>query len=121
MVSIVTNVRLKEGSEQDWDAAMRERMTAAAKRPGWVGGQLLQSDDPSADRVIVGTWRSRADWERWHDDPEFTKTRAQIDDLIAEPEQHAWYQVVVDARPATPPRSSAPKRARKPASPRHGE
>ena len=26
MVSIVTNVRLREGSERDWDAAMRKRI-----------------------------------------------------------------------------------------------
>ena len=35
MVTIVTDVHLKEGSEQDWDAAMSERMEAAKKQPGW--------------------------------------------------------------------------------------
>jgi heme-degrading monooxygenase HmoA len=100
MVSIVTNVRLREGRERDWDTAMRERMAAAARQPGWIGGQLLESDGGAAHRTIVGTWQTRGDWQRWHEDPSFTKTRAELDDLTAEPEQHTWYGVLVDARPA---------------------
>jgi heme-degrading monooxygenase HmoA len=98
MVSIVTNVRLQEGRERDWDAVMRERMAAAAKQPGWIGGQLLEPDAGSR-RTIVGTWRTRDDWQRWHEDPAFTKTRQELDRLTTEPEQHTWYRVVVDVRP----------------------
>ena len=47
MMTIVTHVHLKEGAGREWDAAMRTRLSAAKKRPGWVGGQLLrQSDKP---------------------------------------------------------------------------
>ena len=98
MVSIVTNVRLQEGRERDWDAVMRERMAAAAKQPGWIGGQLLEPDAGSR-RTIVGTWRTRDDWQRWHEDPAFTKTRRELDQLTTEPEQHTWYRVVDDGRP----------------------
>ena len=38
MVTIVTRISLKEGSEPEWDAAMRERFDAARTQPGWVGG-----------------------------------------------------------------------------------
>ena len=78
MVSIVTQIRLKEGSQHEWDTAMRERMAATAKHPGWIGGQ--------------------ADWQAWHQDPKFTKTRAALEGLAAEPEQHTWCRVIVDVR-----------------------
>ena len=42
MMTIVTHVHLKEGVGRAWDAAMRTRLSAAKKRPGWVGGQLLR-------------------------------------------------------------------------------
>lgn len=45
MVTIVTNVELKEGVDQEWDAVMGSRMTGAKKQPGWVGGQLLRSEE----------------------------------------------------------------------------
>jgi len=98
MVTIMTDIHLKEGSEQDWDAAMRERMAAAKKQPGWVGGQMLEPEDDPRRRVIVGTWQTRDDWEKWHEDPEFAETREELEGLVMEPEQHEWHEVVLDVR-----------------------
>jgi heme-degrading monooxygenase HmoA len=69
MTTIVTEVELKDGAEREWDAIMAARMKEAKKRSGWVGGQLLASEEDPKKRVIVGTWKSRADWEEWHQDP----------------------------------------------------
>ena len=113
MVSIVTSVRLKEGSEREWDDAMRERMAAAGRQPGWIGGQLLQPEDSNPTRIIVGTWQSRDDWARWHADPQFTRTREELDGLTAAPEEHRWCRVAIDARPAGEARATT--RTRKPA------
>ena len=82
MVTIVTEIELRDGAEPKWDEVMRERMVAATAQPGWVGGQLLQPEGDPGRRVIVGTWRSREDWEQWHADPKFRATRAQLDDLL---------------------------------------
>lgn len=112
MVSIVTSVRLREGSEQEWDDAMRERMAAAGQQPGWIGGQLLQPEDSSPTRIIVGTWQSRDDWQRWHTDPQFTRTREELDGLTAAPEEHTWCRVAIDARPAGRGRTSPARGAK---------
>ncbi len=100
MMTIVTHVHLKEGAGRDWDAAMRTRLSAAKKRPGWVGGQLLRPADKPERRVIVGTWRTRGDWEAWHHDPQFTKTRQRLDRLESAPAEHWWHDVVLDIRKA---------------------
>jgi len=65
MKTIGSHVHLKPGAGRDWDAVMRRRLSAATKRPGWVGGQLLRPADKEDKRVIVGTWRTRADWDAW--------------------------------------------------------
>ncbi len=59
MMTIVTHVELKPGTEGEWDQAMHERLRAAEDREGWVAGQLLRPVDKPHDRVIVGTWQSR--------------------------------------------------------------
>ena len=69
MMTIVTHVHLRQGTGPDWDAAMRTRLSVARKASGWVGGQLLRPAEKPDRRVIVGTWRTRADWEAWHHDP----------------------------------------------------
>jgi heme-degrading monooxygenase HmoA len=109
MMTIVTHAHLKEGAARDWDAIMRRRLSAATQRPGWIGGQLLRSADKPDRRVIVGTWKSRRDWEGWHHDPQFTDTRRQLDALENAPCEHWWHEVVLDVRKASTPAPSLSK------------
>jgi heme-degrading monooxygenase HmoA len=94
MVTIVSHVELKPGTEGEWDRAMHERLRAAERRPGWVSGQLLRPIDKPHTRVIVGTWESRDAWAAWHKDAAFRETRARLDGLEAGPAQEWWHEVV---------------------------
>ncbi len=100
MMTVVTTTLLRPGGEEEWDAAMRERFDSARSRPGWVSGQLLIPEAQRSTRVIVGTWRSREDWESWHADPAFLERRATLEQLEAEPSRTEWFDVVADARAA---------------------
>lgn len=99
MMTIVTLVTLKEGSEPEWDAAMHERLEAAKGQPGWVSGQLSMPVDRLDQRAIIGTWETRAHWEAWHNDPAFTETRQRLEGLQTEASQMQWYEVLVDKQP----------------------
>jgi heme-degrading monooxygenase HmoA len=101
MMTVITYVTVREGAEPEWDAAMRERLDSARGRAGWLKGQLLIPLDGLNKRVIVGTWRSRGDWEAWHQDPAFEATRTRLEGLQAEPSETAWYEVVVDRAAST--------------------
>ena len=113
MMTIVTHVHLKDGAAREWDGVMRTRMSAAIKQPGWVGGQLLRTVENPDRRVIVGTWRTRADWEAWHHDPQFTKTRQRLDGLESAPAEHWWHDVMLDVRKSShrPPALQVSKQA----------
>jgi heme-degrading monooxygenase HmoA len=94
MMTIVTHITLREGTEPDWDTAMRERLAAAADKPGWVAGQLLMPLDQLNKRIIVGTWATRADWEAWHQDPAFAETRKRLEGLEAGAAEQWWHEVL---------------------------
>ena len=96
MMTVVTHSRLREGSEPEWDSAMAERLATAQGRPGFVRCQLLIPLDQPAGRVIIGTWRTRADWEAWHEDETFRETRRRLDGLQEAPSETAWYEVLTD-------------------------
>jgi heme-degrading monooxygenase HmoA len=98
MMTVVTTISLRPGAEAEWDAAIRERFESARGRPGWISGQLLTPDDAGSTRVIVGTWRSREDWESWHHDPAFLDQRTTLERLEEGPSRSEWFQVVADAR-----------------------
>jgi heme-degrading monooxygenase HmoA len=94
MMTIVTHVELKPGTEGEWDRTMHERLKAAESREGWVAGQLLRPIDKPHDRVIVGTWESRDHWAAWHRDATFRETRQRLDGLEARPAEEWWHEVV---------------------------
>jgi heme-degrading monooxygenase HmoA len=98
MMTVITRVSLKPGSEPEWDKAMRDRLDAAHDQPGWVGGQMLIPLDGLNQRVIVGTWNSRADWEAWHEDPAFQETRRRMEELQDAPDDMQWFEVAIEAR-----------------------
>jgi heme-degrading monooxygenase HmoA len=98
MITVMTRAKLKQGSEPDWDQTMRERLEAARNHVGWVGGQLLMPLDALDERVIVGTWQTRADWEAWHTDAAFLETRRRLEGLQEQPDDTTWHEVVAEVR-----------------------
>ena len=98
MMTVITHVSLREGTEPEWDAAMSERLEGAEGEAGWIGGQLLRPVDHPAARVIVGTWETRADWETWHRGAAFRETRERLAGLEAGPSQTRWYEGVMERR-----------------------
>lgn len=98
MMTIVTHVTLKPGSEPEWDKAMRERLSAAKDKRGWLGGQLLIPLDHMDRRVIVGCWETRADWEAWHTDKAFEETRQRLEGLQTGLGESWWHEVIFDPR-----------------------
>jgi heme-degrading monooxygenase HmoA len=98
MMTVVTTMKLHPDSKHEWDSLISERFRSAHRRVGWLSGQLLSPEDSPNTRVIVGTWRSKRDWEAWHEAPEFLATRARLDELQAEAHQTVWYEVIEDAR-----------------------
>jgi len=101
MMTVITRVSLRPGSEPEWDEAMRERLGAARNKAGWVGGQMLIPLDGLNQRVIVGTWQTRSDWEAWHEDPAFQETRQRMEKLQDQPDRMDWFEVAIEAREAT--------------------
>lgn len=97
-MTVITRVTLKEGTEPDWDEAMRDRMGTAESVDGWVTGQILIPLEGLNERVIVGVWETRAAWEAWHNDPTFQETRERLAEIDADEGTTTWHEAVYDAR-----------------------
>jgi heme-degrading monooxygenase HmoA len=93
MESVITRVVVNSGSESEWEAVMRDRMTAAESSPGWIGGAILAPEDDASARLIVGLWESRDAWKRWHDDPAFHDTGERLKGLESDGGTPAWHSV----------------------------
>ena len=98
MVTVVTQVRLKDGREAEWDEVFAKRVQAAREQKGFEFVQLCRPEAAPGERVIVGCWHSQDDWKSWHEDPAFLETRAELEESNDESGHSRWYEVVVEAR-----------------------
>lgn len=94
MMTVITETTLESGQEPQWDQAFQERLEDAQQQPGWIGFQLLIPLDAPNQRVVVGTWESRAAWEAWHNTETFQRTRQLLNELEQTDGQERWYEVL---------------------------
>lgn len=94
-MTIVTQIKIAQGQEPAWDAAMRERIAAAKDQSGFVSVQLAIPADAPDERVVIGTWETRADWEAWHENERFRSTRERMDRCEVERKGEWWHEVVL--------------------------
>ena len=97
-MTIITHVRIREGQEPAWDAAFLERAAAAREQPGFVAVQLCAPHGAINERVIIGTWQTRADWEAWHGSDAFQETRRLLEHVDDEKQRESWHEVVLEER-----------------------
>ena len=96
MMTIVTHLKIHPGREPGWDEAFRRRVEAARAQRGWVGVQLCIPAEAPNERIVIGTWESRADWEAWHATDVFQETREQMEGAETEGRREWWHEVVLD-------------------------
>jgi len=94
MLTVMTETTVQTERKDDWDRAYRERVEDAQRQDGWVDLHLLIPVDDDRRRVVVGTWRSRDDWQRWHDTETFQRTREALDAATEEHGEDRWFEVV---------------------------
>ncbi len=96
MMTVVTRVRVRPGQEEAWDAAFRRRIANVREQPGWIAVQLGSPVDAGDERVVIGTWERREDWEAWHHSPGFQETREALEAAEAGDHSETWHGIVLD-------------------------
>jgi heme oxygenase (mycobilin-producing) len=94
MLTVMTETIVREGMEAEWDRAYHERATDAQRQPGWVALHLLMPHGSPRSRVVVGTWRDRESWERWHETDTFQRTREALNAATESHGDDRWFDVV---------------------------
>ena len=93
MITVITETTVKPGHEPEWDRAYQARIDDARRQPGWIDAQLLVPEGEPHRRVIVGTWRARADWEQWHQTAVFQQTRTPMNGATQDDGEVRFYEV----------------------------
>lgn len=67
----------------------------ATVQPGYISGETLRCIDCAGEFLVVSTWNSVEDWQRWLASPERKVIQDQVDDLLDEKTEYKLYEPLV--------------------------
>ena len=85
------------------DPAMAEKLvplivqlrSLATVQKGYMTGQTLRCLDCPGEYLVISTWHTSEDWQRWFASSARLELQRQIDDLLGEPTQYRLYEPLV--------------------------
>jgi heme-degrading monooxygenase HmoA len=84
-VRIIIDRKVKKGKEVDFAKLLRKLRSKAIFSEGYISGEMLRDRDDPQNYIVITTWQSVADWERYEKVPETSKIHARIEKLMAKP------------------------------------
>lgn len=62
---------------------LRQIRPLASMEPGYISGETLRNDNDPSDYLVISTWKTIEDWERWVRNIERKGIHDRIDSLLA--------------------------------------
>jgi heme-degrading monooxygenase HmoA len=60
----------------------RQMRSLATQQPGYISGETLKRLDDSNTFLVISTWQTSEDWEKWFQSPERKEVLEKIDALL---------------------------------------
>jgi heme-degrading monooxygenase HmoA len=67
----------------------------ATVQKGYITGQTLRCIDCPGEYLVISTWHTEADWQRWFASSARQALQQKIDELLGEPTQYRLYEPLV--------------------------
>jgi heme-degrading monooxygenase HmoA len=82
-VRIIIDRKVKKGKVSDLSKLLRELRSKAMPSKGYISGETLRALDDPYNYLVITTWQSVEDWQKWVKDRERRKIQARIEKLMA--------------------------------------
>jgi len=84
-VKVLIERHVKKGKEGDLIELLNKMRVELVSQPGYVSGELLQSQKDKSTIFALSTWLSELDWKSWEGTPSRLEIESQIASLLTEP------------------------------------
>ncbi len=86
-VRVVIQRWVRYGREAELRRALEQMRVQALNQPGYVSGETLRSPADPSLWVVISTWETMADWQRWAQGPDRGEFESRIAHLVAQPSE----------------------------------
>ena len=93
---------VRYGREAELRRALEKVRRQARDQPGYISGETLRCPTDPSLWVVISTWETMADWQRWTQGPDRIELESRVAHLIAAPTQVLVLESIAVDYPATP-------------------
>ena len=69
----------------------RHMRSLATQQPGYISGETLKKLDESNTFLVISTWQTSEDWEKWYRSPGRKEILEKIDALLGDKTEYEIY------------------------------
>jgi len=67
---------------------LTELRSMAFRQPGYISGETMRNVSDPAEFLVISTWKSLEDWQRWFADERREKLEGKVDAIIGAPTEY---------------------------------
>jgi heme-degrading monooxygenase HmoA len=86
MIRVLIDRVFAQGMEEELRGIEQEARQQAVKIAGYISGESLRDTSNPQHNLVISTWRSREDWERWMASDRRKTVTTRITPLLEQPE-----------------------------------
>jgi heme-degrading monooxygenase HmoA len=90
-VKIVIKRKVPKEKEKELLPLIKQLRIATTQQAGYISGETLKRIDKPGETVVVSTWESAEDWNRWVTSPERSVLQTKIDTLLGQEPEYEIY------------------------------
>ena len=91
MAKILIRRKAPETMVKELFQLLTQLRAITVKQPGYVNGETLRRIDQQGETLVISTWQSIADWNKWFEKTERTEIQDKIDELLGEKTTYEIY------------------------------
>ena len=81
-VKILIKRKVPAGKARQMIPLFRQMRALATNQPGYISGETMKRLDTDDDFLVISTWQTSGDWEKWLKSAERASIQSQIDELL---------------------------------------
>ncbi len=90
-VKIFIKRKVQQENVMELTALLKRLRTLTLEQEGYISGETLGRIDKKDECMVISSWRSVEDWNRWVNDPKRIEVQTKIDDILGEETEYAMY------------------------------
>lgn len=91
-VKILIKRRLPLDKTQDMIELSRQLRVLATQQEGYISGETLRRMDNPEEFLVISSWQSFADWQKWFNNSQRKQLQSRIDTLLGRETTYEVYQ-----------------------------